>query len=118
SRAPRNSGTRGRGSGNAAAGRDAPRADRRRAAVGGGEDIRPALRSLLRAVEARAGEARVLALALGRLLRAQLLQARVEHRKLIEVAVARAAGELKLLDRRRQASLQRVVLALRLVLQQ
>jgi hypothetical protein len=59
-----------------------------------------------------------LALVLGGLLRAQLLQARVDHGELVEVAVARAARELQLLDRGWQASLQRVVLALRLVLQQ
>ena len=49
---------------------------------------------------------------------AQLLQPRVDHRELVEVAVARGARELQLLDRRGQAALQDVDLGLRLVLQQ
>src|SRR5437867_3092724 len=51
-------------------------------------------------------------------LRAQLLEPRIDHRELVEVAVAGGAGERELLDRRRQAALQRVELALGLVLQE
>src|SRR2546423_8939018 len=52
------------------------------------------------------------------MLRAQLLKTRVDHGELVEVAVAGRARELQLLDRRRQAALQRIGLALRVVLQQ
>src|SRR5947208_567944 len=55
---------------------------------------------------------------LERVLRAQVLEARVDHRQLVEIAVASGARELQLLDRRRQAALQSVELGLRLVLQQ
>src|SRR5205814_1791125 len=55
---------------------------------------------------------------LERVLRAQVLEARVDHRQLVEIAVAGGARELQLLDRRRQAALQSVELGLRLVLQQ
>ena len=52
------------------------------------------------------------------MLRAKLLEARIHHRELVEVAVTGGARNLQLLDRRRQAALQRVDLGLRLVLQQ
>jgi len=48
----------------------------------------------------------------------QIAQPRIDHRELVEVAVAGRARKLKLLDRRRQAALQDVDLRLRLVLQQ
>src|SRR3989454_1007199 len=52
---------------------------------------------------------------LERVLRAQVLEPRVDHRQLVEIAVAGGARELQLLDRRRQAALQSVELGLRLL---